>query len=332
MSTPRNLPEADRPPPSRREVDGYFEGSDPYQGISNPDAFSNWSPDKQTTNIPSDWKDNKALRTYAADKNYGRNGITPQTTPGVHDLPTGGSPSGGPGGSNGYSTNSMAQANWDRELLWRTEDRALDERLRAEAEAKEKEDRLKRSAAYDAYDTQMRDVYSSQRVNSRFDPMVTAAGGAYDSGAQRLAGITADMTSRGAESRTAVADAFSAGDQRLQDLRAQYGQQQANTDGMFNSILSGYGAGGVEQGSGYNDRLFANAQAGNARAGTIFDASAADRGALVGGLQGDVSTGMTQRKTAMLAQIAAQRLAAQQQSDSSLAQALAQSGIARGNL
>jgi hypothetical protein len=307
--------------------------TDPYDQITNPDAWS--------AGVPDNYEEQGSFRAGMADLRVGH-------------TPSGGLPGTGPmgltppGGNNRNGSNRSGPSAWDiaerdREALWRQEDRdrdrdwrledrTLDERLRAEAEAKAKEDRLKRTAAYDAYDTQMRDVYSSQRVNSRFDPMVTATGSAYDSGVQRLGGITGAMTERGNQARGDVANAFSAGDQRLQALRQQYQTQQGTMDSGFNDILSGYGAGNVDQGSGYMDRLFANAQTGNARAGTVYDASYADRGALVGGLQGDVETGMTQQKTAMLAQIAAQRSAAQQQSDSALAQALAQSGIARGNL
>jgi hypothetical protein len=308
--------------------------TDPYDQNPNPDAW--------IAGVPENYAAQAGNRARFADLQVGHvaEGGYPGTGPMGTQAPGGATKYNNPGG---YSTSAQAQADRDREALWRqedrdrdrdwrAEDRTLDERLRAEAEAKAKEDRLKQIAAYDAYDTQMRDVYSSERVNSRFDPMVTAAGGAYDSGVQRLGGITEAMTTRGEQSRGDVANAFSAGDQRLQALRQQYQTQQGTMDSGFNDILSGYGAGNVDQGSGYMDRLFANAQTGNARAGTVYDASYADRGALVGGLQGDVETGMTQQKTAMLAQIAAQRLAAQQQSDSSLAQALAQSGIARGNL
>jgi hypothetical protein len=319
------------PTPTRRSADGYLTGSDPWQGMANPDAWS--------AGVPATWEDDQRNRTNAADLNYGFNGTTPANTPGPFDLTTS-NPNGNPSGR-GPSAWDIAERErellWrtedrDRELAWRTEDRALEERLRAEREAKDKEDRIKRAAAYDAYDSSMRNVYSADRVNSRYDPMVTSTGGAYDAGVQRLGGITGAMTARGEQSRGDVANAFSAGDQRLQALRQQYQNQQGTMDSGFNDILRGYGAGGVEQGSGYNDRLFANAQIGNAQAGTIFDASYADRGALVGGLQGDVETGMTQQKAALLARIEAQRLAAQMESDSALATALAQSGIARGNL
>jgi len=311
----------------RRGVDGYLRGSDPFQGITNPDAYSQWSPDKYRVNMPTRnvWEAEQAARSNAADEGYGRQSVNNQTTAGVHDLPP-------PGPTKGLGPSAWDIAERDRELLWRTEDRALAERLRAEAEAKDKADRIKRAAAYDAYDASMRDVYSSDRVNARFDPMVTSTGSAYDRGVERLGGITGAMTARGVQARGDVANAFSAGDQRLQALRQQYQNESGATSSRFNDILSGYGAGSVDQGSGYMDRLFANAQTGNARAGTVFDASFADRGALVGGLQGDVETGMTQEKTALLAKIAADRLAAQQQSDSALAAALAQSGIARGNL
>ena len=298
--------------------------TDPYEQLTNADAWSG--------GVPVDYATQSGDRASFADLQVGH-------------TPSGGAPGTGPlglippGGNNNYNRGNSGRgpsawdiAERDRELAWRTEDRALDERLRAEAEAKEKEDRIKRAAAYDAYDASMRDVYSADRVNSRYDPMVTATGGAYDAGVQRLGGITGAMTARGEQSRGDVANAFSAGDQRLQELRQQYQNQQGTMDSGFNDILRGYGAGGVEQGSGYNDRLFANAQIGNAQAGTIFDASYADRGALVGGLQGDVETGMTQQKAALLARIEAQRLAAQMESDSALATALAQSGIARGNL
>jgi hypothetical protein len=312
--------------------------TDPYDGITNPDAWS--------AGVPDNFEEQGGNRARFADRQELGLGTT------------GGYPGTGPMGTmapgsnrnynNGSSSYSSGPSNWDianrdREDLWRTEDRdrdrdwraedrALDERLRAEAEAKAKGDRIKRVAAYDAYDTSMRDVYSADRVNARFDPMVASAGTAYDSGVERLGGITGAMTARGEQSRGDVANAFGAGDQRLQALRQQYQTQAGTMDAGFNDILSGYGAGNVDQGSGYMDRMFANAQMGNSRAGTIFDASFADRGALVGGLQGDVETGMTRDKTAMLAQIAADRLAAQTTSDSALAQALAQSGIARGNL
>jgi len=320
----------------RREGDGYLMGSDPFQGITNPDAYSHWSPDKYTINTPSRnvWEGEQSFRTFAADKNYGRDSVDTQTTSGHFDLPD----RGGPRGPSAWDiAERERELLWrtedrDRDRLWRSEDRALDERLRAEAEAKEKADRIKRTAAYDAYDASMQDIYSPDRVNARFDPMVTSTGNAYDSGVERLGGITGAMTARGVQARGDVANAFSAGDQRLQALRQQYQNQSRDTSSGFNSILSGYGAGSVDQGSGYMDRLFANAQTGNARAGTVFDASFADRGALVGGLQGDVETGMTQEKTALLAKIAADRLTAQQQSDSALAAALASSGIARGNL
>jgi hypothetical protein len=316
---------------------------DPYDQITNPDAWMG--------GVPDDYEVLRGNRTYAADRRD-----FPELFPGsvVDDGtgPLGLIPPGGdtpvddtPGGNNNYNSGPSA---WDiaererellwrtedraRDLLWRTEDRTLDERLRAEQEARDKKSRLDSIAAYDAYDAKMRDTYNAGRVNARFDPMVTAAGGAYDAGVERLGGITGAMTARGVQARGDVANAFSAGDQRLQALRQQYQNQQRTTDSGFNDILSGYGAGSVEQGSGYNDRLFANAQIGNARAGTIFDASYADRGALVGGLQGDVETGMTQEKAALLTKIAAQRAAEQQASDSALAAALAQSGLARGQL
>tara|TARA_R110002167_G_scaffold42496_6_gene129050 strand:+ start:4381 stop:5370 length:990 start_codon:yes stop_codon:yes gene_type:complete len=322
--------------PKRRQVDGYFEHTDPWQGMANPDAYSNWSPTAYEIEMPerSVWEADQGNRTAAADLNYGRDGAPTQTTPGPLDLPDRGYP-------RGPSAWDIAERErellWrtedrDRDRLWRSEDRALDERLRAEKEAKDKADRIKRGAAYDAYDASMRDVYNPARVNARFDPMVTATGGAYDSGIERLGGITRAMDARGVKSRKSVADAFTAGDQRLQGIRSQYAGEQVNRVGGFNDILSGYGAGSVDQGSGYMDRMFANAQIGNARAGTIFDASSADRGALVGGLRGDIETGMTQQKAALLAKIAADRIAAQTTSDSALATALAQSGIARGNL
>jgi hypothetical protein len=332
-------PKTPAPSTPRRTTSGptRLPGQDPFAQVTNPDAFT---PDSFV-----DWDAKKGVRTEALDaKQYP--GYVPPGGGGPQSLwPA--SPSSNNNnnrGSNyGYSTSAQAQADRDRELLWRTEDRdrdrdwraedrALDERLRAEQEAKTKEDRLKRAAAYDAFDTQMRDVYSADRVNARFDPMVTATGGAYDAGIERLGGITGAMTARGEQSRGDVANAFSAGDQRLQALRQQYQTQQGTMNSGFNDILSGYGAGSVEQGSGYMDRMFANAQTGNARAGTIYDASYADRGALVGGLQGDVETGMTRERAGLLAQIAGQRATAQQTSDSALAQALAQSGIARGNL
>jgi hypothetical protein len=343
----RNLPEADRqtlPGPSRRPVDGMFTGSDPYSTISNPDAYSNWSPTVSTTNIPARnvWEAEQRARSEAADNNYGFN-RTPGTTPGEFDLPTTTNNKNNNNNNYNYSTSAQAQADREREALWRQEDRDRDrtwreedrvlaERLRAEQEARDKANRIQRTAAYDAYDTQMRDVYSADRVNARFDPMVTATGGAYDAGIQRLGGITDAMTARGVQARGDVANAFSAGDQRLQALRQQYQTQAGTMDSGFNDILRGYGAGNVEQGSGYMDRMFANAQTGNARAGTIYDASYADRGALVGGLQGDVEGGMTKDRAGLLARIAGQRATAQQTSDSALAQALAQSGIARGNL
>jgi hypothetical protein len=306
---------------------------DPYDQITNPDAWMG--------GVPDDYEVLRGNRTYAADRRDFPE-LFPATVVDDGTGPLGLNP---PGGNKNYNNGPSA---WDiaererellwrtedraRDLLWRTEDRTLDERLRAEQEARDKKSRLDSIAAYDAYDAKMRDTYNAGRVNARFDPMVTAAGGAYDAGVERLGGITGAMTARGVQARGDVANAFSAGDQRLQALRQQYQNQQRTTDSGFNDILSGYGAGSVEQGSGYNDRLFANAQIGNARAGTIFDASYADRGALVGGLQGDVETGMTQEKAALLTKIAAQRAAEQQASDSALAAALAQSGLARGQL
>ena len=311
--------------------------ADPYGKLTNPDSHQNWSG-----GIPEDYDAQRGARTLAADRRDFPELFSDDVVVDDGTGPLGLNPAGGNKNyNNGPSAWDIAERErnllWrtedrDRDRLWRSEDRALDERLRAEREAKDKADRIKRGAAYDAYDVSMRDLYSSDRVNSRFDPMVTAMGGAYDAGVERLGGITGAMTARGNQARGDVANAFSAGDQRLQALRAQYGQEQVNTDGGFNSILSGYGAGNVDQGSGYMDRMFANAQIGNARAGTVFDASAADRGALVGGLQGDIETGMTQQKAALLAKIAADRIAAQTTSDSALATALAQSGIARGNL
>ena len=298
-----------------------------------PNAVGAMNPDIGYAAIPENWEDLQTFRTFGADVDDGFID-RPDTTAGEYDLPDRGYP-------RGPSAWDIAERDrellWrtedrDRDRLWRAEDRALDERLRAEKEAKDKADRIKRLAAYDDYDVQMRDVYSADRVNARFDPMVASTGSAYDSGVERLGGITGAMTARGNQARGDVANAFSAGDQRLQALRQQYQNQAGAMDSGFNDILRGYGAGSVNQGSGFNDRLFANAQIGNARAGTVFDASFADRGALVGGLQGDVETGMTQEKSALLAKIAADRLNAQQQSDSALASALASSGIARGNL
>jgi hypothetical protein len=330
-----NPPKTPTPPsntPSNTSGPTRLPGQDPFDQVTNPDAFT---PDSFV-----DWDAKAGVRTEALDNRQYPGYVPPGTGP-MGLFPPGGNTNGGGGNrKGGYSTDAMARARealWrqedrDRDRDWRAEDRALDERLRAEQEARAKQSRIDSIAAYDAYDASMRDTYNADRVNARFDPMVTATGGAYDAGVQRLGGITSAMTARGQQARGDVANAFSAGDQRLQALRAQYGEQQVNRDGGFNSLLSGYGAGNVEQGSGYMDRMFANAQVGNARAGTIYDASYADRGALVGGLQGDVETGMTREKAALLAQIAGQRATAQQTSDSALAQALAQSGIARGQL
>jgi hypothetical protein len=317
-------------PRVRRDNDGYWQGSDPWQGITNPEVW--------TAGVPDTWETDEKNRIIAADVNYGLDPVPSGLTPGAFDLPTttpnaNGSSRRTWGGGGGGVSGPSQQAIFDRENLWREEDRARENLWREEDRAREEAQRQQRIAAYDAYDKTMRGLYTKENVDARFDPLVGGVNTAATEGLSRLGGITDSMAARGVQSRSAVADAFAAGDARLQALRAQYGQQQAQTTGGFNSILSNMGVtGGVQPGSGAMDRIFANAQIGNARAGTIFDASAADRGALVGGLQGDVSTGMTRDKAALLARIAGERAQAQQASDSALAQALAQSGIARGQV
>jgi hypothetical protein len=300
------------------------------------------NPDVWVGGVPDTWEADGGIRAAEAAAGgriefpglgTGPLGLIP---PGSSNN-SGGSPrrysGGGGGGGGGGVSGPSQQAIFDRENAWREEDRARDNLWREQDRARAEAHRQQQIAAYDAYDESMRGLYTKANVDAQFDPLVGSVNTAASEGTARLGGITDAMMQRGVQSRSAVADAFNAGDQRLQDLRAQYGQQQTNTAGGFNSILSGMGVtGGVDPDSGYMDRLFANAQAGNVRAGTIFDASAADRGALVGGLQGDVSTGMTRDKAALLARVAGQRAAAQQQSDSALAQALAQSGIARGQV
>lgn len=214
------------------------------------------------------------------------------------------------------------EQDWERDALWRDEDRAEAARKRAE-----------RIASLDAYDEAMRGIYTPEKVDAIYDPLVQNINTNTESGLSRLGGITDAMTQRGVQSRQAVSDAFAAGDRRLQAMRADFGQQRQNTDATFGGVLSNMGVkGGVKPGGGYMDRMFANSRAGNARAGTIFDASAADRGALVGGLQGDVSSGMTARRDTLLNGIAADRAKAHQQSETTLANSLAQSGLTRGQV
>ena len=179
----------------------------------------------------------------------------------------------------------------------------------------------------------MRGIYTPEKVNAIYDPLVQNVNTNTGNNLARLGGITEAMTQRGTQARSAVSDAFAAGDQRLQAMRGEFGQQRRNTDASFGGVLSNMGVqGGVKPAGGYMDRLFANSRVGNARAATIFDASAADRGALVGGLQGDVSSGMTARRDKLLGEIATDRAKAHQQSETALAGSLAQSGLARGQV
>ena len=290
----------------RKRSNGSLFGQDPYAHITNPDVWIG--------GVPKNWEEQEGIRTADADAEYGR---APNVGTGTGSLgltvPRSSSGSsrrsyGRSGGGSAYAAQLAAQ-------------KAEEEKRKADS-----------IAAYDAYDKAMREQYSSTKVDARFDPLVASVGTARDAGVERLTGITDAMNARGVTARSDVADAFSAGDERLRALRAQYADQQAATTAGFNDILAGHGVSGVGGQSGYMDRLFANAQTGNARAATIFDASAADRGALVGGLQTDVETGMTRDKVALLDKIAIERAQAQQQAATSLAQVLADSGLARAQL
>jgi len=349
----------------RRENDGYEVGSDPWQGITNPDAFS--------AGVSNNWEDQQAYRTFAADHNYGLDGPMPSMTPGPYDLPmptTNNNRSGG-GGGNGLSaqwrkedrewelaTREWEKEQWEREADWRAQDWERDalwrdqdfdwrekefdwreqdwERdalWRDEDRAEAARKRAERLASLDAYDEAMRGIYTPEKVDAIYDPLVQNINANTESGLSRLGGITDAMAQRGVQSRNAVGNAFDAGDQRLQAMRGEFGQQRRNTDASFGGVLSNMGVqGGVKPAGGYMDRLFANSRVGNARAATIFDASAADRGALVGGLQGDVSSGMTARRDKLLGEIATDRAKAHQQSETALAGSLAQSGLARGQV
>ena len=369
----------------RRENDGYEVGSDPWQGLTNPDAFS--------AGVPNNWKDEQAYRTFGADYNYGLDGPMPSMTPGPYDLPmptnNNNRSGGGGGGGGGYpaawreedraweiATREWERDQWEREGVWRGEDRAdsAEERAlqilwrgedreeaardrerqgvwreedraerakdrerqglwREEDREEAKRKRQERIASLNAYDEAMRGIYTPERVNAIYDPLVQNVNTNTGNNLARLGGITEAMTQRGTQARSAVSDVFAAGDQRLQAMRGEFGQQRRNTDASFGGVLSNMGVqGGVKPAGGYMDRLFANSRVGNTRAATIFDASAADRGALVGGLQGDVSSGMTARRDKLLSEIATDRAKAHQQSETALAGSLAQSGLARGQV
>jgi hypothetical protein len=175
-----------------------------------------------------------------------------------------------------------------------------------------------------------RALYDPAKVNARYDQLGQGVTAADTAGQGRLAGIMQELAARAATGRTDVSQAYQAGDTALQGIRSRFGGMNAAGNQELNSVLGAFGAGSVGPGeSGALDRLFAQGQIGNQRAATVADAGMADRGVIHGGLNADVSSGMTRDRVGLESQIAAKRAQDLQGNDAALQQVLGQIGVAR---
>jgi hypothetical protein len=185
-------------------------------------------------------------------------------------------------------------------------------------------------AAYDAYGNALRTIYDPSKANATWDQASKGVTSASEAGNARLGAIMDELNLRAATGRTAVNDAFSQGDARLQQVANRFGgmNQAANTE--LNSVLGRFDAGQIaNQDAGVLQNLFAAGQMANVNTGNVFDAAMADRPAMFAALNADVGQGMTRDRAGLENQIAIQRAAAIRDNENALAKALADNEMGR---
>jgi hypothetical protein len=115
------------------------------------------------------------------------------------------------------------------------------------------------------------------------------------------------------QARTATQGAFSAGDQRLQALQAEYAKMAQGADQKANQTLGAFGGAGGgatgtinPSGGGVQDMLMAGRTANTMR-GNAADQLYANRANVYNGLQGDAQMQNGQQMDLLLGQLAQQR-------------------------
>ena len=183
---------------------------------------------------------------------------------------------------------------------------------------------------YDDYEARLGKVYDPTRFDPVYDRAQTGVTSASKAGQERLVPILQGLNDRAAQGRTAMNEAYSAGDDRLAALESEYAGRMGAATGGLNDVLSGFDVGGIAPtGADALTNLMANSRVANARMQTVADAGMADRPAVYEGLNADVSSGMARDEAGLMNQIAMNRLGTGVQSQSQLDAALAQAGLTR---
>jgi hypothetical protein len=151
--------------------------------------------------------------------------------------------------------------------------------------------------------SQFDQLFDPSSINQRFDTLTNATNQAHSEGSSRLTGILSELDQRGGQARNQVAGAFQRGDQELQGLGSGFAASQAAEDAGLNQVLSSFNAGSVSQSDAGVQNMINAARASTQGAGATFDAMLADRGAVYGGLNADVSSGMSRDLQGMMTKI-----------------------------
>jgi hypothetical protein len=175
-----------------------------------------------------------------------------------------------------------------------------------------------------------RQAYDPTAVNQRWDQTGGAVQAATAAGTQRLDSILQELLQRAAESRTGVNQAVQQGDVALQGLQNQQLAASQQMNQGLNQGLGAFGAGTIApSGTQSLQNLFAAGRQTNQALGNSYEAMAADRPVVYGGLKSDIASGMTRDEAALQNAIAVQRANELRANSTALNQALAQTAMQR---